>query len=177
MIDLRHGDCLSVLADMPENSIDAVVTDPPYELGFMGKSWDASGVAFSADTWRLVWRVLKPGAHMVAFGAPKNYHRLACAIEDAGFEIRDSLMWVFGTGFPKSYDTAQGIEKLLTTGKARRPDRDLGLSRDRFSGSVEGKLISDTGGKLPLTTDAAREWQGWGTALKPAYEQIGRAHV
>ena len=102
--NLISGDCLSVLAELPESSIDAVVTDPPYELGFMGKSWDASGVAFSPDTWRLVWRVMKPGAHLVAFGAPKNYHRLACAIEDAGFEIRDSLMWVFGSGFPKSHN-------------------------------------------------------------------------
>jgi len=101
---LRAGDCLEILASLPENSIDAVVTDPPYELGFMGKSWDASGIAFCHDTWRLIWRVLKPGGHMVAFGAPKNYHRLACAIEDAGFEIRDSLMWVFGTGFPKSHN-------------------------------------------------------------------------
>lgn len=103
-VTLHAGDCLEVLAALAENSIDAVVTDPPYELGFMGKSWDASGIAFCADTWRLVWRVLKPGAHLVAFGAPKNYHRLACAIEDAGFEIRDSLMWVFGSGFPKSHN-------------------------------------------------------------------------
>lgn len=101
---LHAGDCLEVLVSMPERSVDAVVTDPPYELGFMGKSWDASGVAFSHETWRLVWRVMKPGAHLVAFGAPKNYHRLACAIEDAGFEIRDSLMWVTGQGFPKSHN-------------------------------------------------------------------------
>ena len=79
MISLHHGDCLEVLASLPENSIDAVVTDPPYELGFMGKSWDASGIAFCPDTWVKVLRVLKPGGHMVAFGAPKNYHRLACA--------------------------------------------------------------------------------------------------
>jgi site-specific DNA-methyltransferase (adenine-specific) len=107
-IRLHEGDCLVVLAGMAEDSVDAVVTDPPYELGFMGKSWDASGIAFSADTWRQVLRVMKPGAHLVAFGAPKNYHRLACAIEDAGFEIRDSLMWVFGTGFPKSLNVGEG---------------------------------------------------------------------
>lgn len=108
MIDIRHGDCLAVMKDIPENSIDAVVTDPPYELGFMGKSWDASGIAFCPNTWREVLRVMKPGAHLVAFGAPKNYHRLACAIEDAGFEIRDSLMWVFGSGFPKSHNIGDG---------------------------------------------------------------------
>jgi DNA modification methylase len=105
-IRLHEGDCLVVLAGMAEDSVDAVVTDPPYELGFMGKSWDASGIAFSPDTWRQVLRVMKPGAHLVAFGAPKNYHRLACAIEDAGFEIRDSLayLWSFGVGFPKSHN-------------------------------------------------------------------------
>ena len=108
MTQLLSGDCREVMRGLPESSIDAVVTDPPYELGFMGKSWDASGVAFSADTWREVLRVMKPGAHLVAFGAPKNYHRLACAIEDAGFETRDSLMWVFGTGFPKSLNVGEG---------------------------------------------------------------------
>lgn len=173
MITVHNGDCLDVLASLPEFSIDAVVTDPPYELGFMGKSWDASGVAFSPDTWRQVMRVLKPGGHMVAFGAPKNYHRLACAIEDAGFEVRDSLMWVFGSGFPKSYNVGQSIEKLQTIGKARRPDRDLGgLSRDRYSGDVEGKLFSDTGGAVEYTTKDGKKWEGWGTALKPAYEPI-----
>lgn len=112
-VNLLAGDCLEVLAGLPADSIDAVVTDPPYELGFMGRSWDASGVAFSPDTWREVLRVLKPGGHMVAFGAPKNYHRLACAIEDAGFEIRDSLMWVFGTGFPKSHNLDGGLGTAL----------------------------------------------------------------
>ena len=108
---LYGGDCLDILDTLPDNSIDAVVTDPPYELGFMGKSWDASGIAFCPQTWATVMRVLKPGGHMVAFGAPKNYHRLACAIEDAGFELRDSLMWVFGTGFPKSLDVSKAIDK------------------------------------------------------------------
>jgi hypothetical protein len=97
---------------------------------------------------------------------------MACAIEDAGFEIRDQIMWLYGTGFPKSHDVAQNIEKMHTTGKARRECRELGLTRNRFSGTVEGTLIADTGGKVPLSTEAAKKWQGYGTALKPAHEPI-----
>jgi site-specific DNA-methyltransferase (adenine-specific) len=138
---LHAGDCLEVLASLPENSIDAVVTDPPYHFtsivkrfgspdaapaqfgsdgafarasrGFMGKEWDGGDIAFRPDTWALIWRVLKPGGHMVAFGAPKNYHRLACAIEDSGFEIRDCLQWIFGTGFPKSHNLEGGLGTAL----------------------------------------------------------------
>jgi DNA modification methylase len=179
MINLHHGDCLEVLASMPENSIDAVVTDPPYELGFMGKSWDASGIAFCPDTWRLLWRVMKPGAHLVAFGAPKNYHRLACAIEDAGFEIRDSLMWVFGTGFPKSANVSKQIDK------AAGAERDLkripyssqqlnckdGQNERPWMQKAKEAGYHELPGDDPVT-DAAKEWDGWGTALKPAYEPI-----
>jgi len=188
MITVHNGDCLDVLASLPKCSIDAVVTDPPYELGFMGKSWDASGVAFSPDTWRQVMRVLKPGGHMVAFGAPKNYHRLACAIEDAGFEIRDSLMWVFGQGFPKSQDVSKAIDKAAgaereIVGPKFRPD-----GKTMASAAPNGPGGNFTGDDRPWkhdpaavlrnqsitapATDAAREWQGWGTALKPAYEPI-----
>lgn len=156
--------------------------------GFMGKQWDTGETAFAREFWGEVWRVLKPGGHVVAFSGTRTYHRLAIAIEEAGrwvekdgkriwletnFEIRDQLAWCYGQGFPKSHDAAQSIEKLLTTGKSRRPDRDLGgLSRDRFSGSEEGTLIANTGGKLELTTPEARQWQGWGTALKPSWEPI-----
>ena len=167
------GDCRERLSELPESSVDSIVCDPPYELGFMGKSWDASGIAYSLDVWKAAFRALKPGGHLLAFSGTRTYHRMVVAIEDAGFEIRDQLAWVYGSGFPKSHDVAQSIEKLQTTGKARRPDRDLGgLPRNRFSGSVEGKLIADTGGKVELTTEAAKQWQGWGTALKPAWEPI-----
>lgn len=149
---IQHGDCRVLLPTLEAESVDAVVTDPPYHLtagkkggagdasvnlnspagraritaGFMGMKWDGGGVAFDPETWAAVLRVMKPGAHLVAFGGTRTYHRLACAIEDAGFEIRDQLAWVYGSGFPKGTD------------KAKIPD----------------------------------EWKGWNTALKPAWEPI-----
>ena len=110
-VDLRLGDSLELLATLEAGSIDAVVTDPPYELGFMGKAWDSSGIAYSVDLWRAVLRVLKPGGHLLAFGGTRTSHRMTCAIEDAGFEIRDSLQWLYGTGFPKSLDVSKAIDK------------------------------------------------------------------
>jgi len=95
------GDCLEEMKKLPDKSIDAIVTDPPYELAFMGKKWDASGIAYNVDMWGECLRVLKPGGHLLAFGGARTYHRMACAIEDAGFEIRDSIHWVYGSGFRK----------------------------------------------------------------------------
>ena len=117
-VQLHLGDCLEVLAGLPENSVDTCITDPPYELGFMGKKWDSSGIAFQPETWQAVFRVLKPGAILLAFGGTRTYHRIACAIEDAGFEIRDTIAWVYGSGFPKSYDISKGIDKFNKTGNA-----------------------------------------------------------
>ena len=108
---IYHGDNRQILPTLAENSIDAIVTDPPYELGFMGKSWDASGVAFDPATWREALRVLKPGGHLIAFSGSRTYHRMAVAIEDAGFEIRDQIMWIYGSGFPKSHNVSKGIDK------------------------------------------------------------------
>lgn len=110
-ITLIHGDCLDVLCGMPECSVDSVVTDPPYELGFMGEAWDSTGVAFQPSTWEAVKRVCKPGAMLLAFGGTRTHHRLAVAIEDAGWEIRDCVMWVYGSGFPKSLDIGKAIDK------------------------------------------------------------------
>jgi len=108
---LLHGDCRDQLATIPDNSIDAIVTDPPYELGFMGKSWDASGIAYNPTVWTECLRVLKPGGHLLAFSGSRTYHRMAVAIEDAGFQIRDQIMWVYGSGFPKSLDISKAIDK------------------------------------------------------------------
>lgn len=161
-----HGDCLEVLAELPDASVDAVVTDPPYELGFMGKGWDASGIAYRVDLWAEALRVLKPGGHLLAFGGTRTWHRLACAIEDAGFEVRDSIAWMYGSGFPKSLDVSKAIDKAA------------GAEREVVGKGHSGKTaIWAPGGMgdFDLTapaTDAAREWSGWGTALKPAHEPI-----
>lgn len=105
------GDCRFVLPDLSSCSVDSVVTDPPYELGFMGKGWDRSGIAYDVNVWRECLRVLKPGGHLLAFGGSRTYHRLACAIEDAGFEIRDQIQWIYGSGFPKSLDVSKAIDR------------------------------------------------------------------
>lgn len=122
-ITIYHGDCREVLPSLPANSIESIVTDPPYELGFMGKKWDSTGIAFDVDVWRECLRVLKPGGHLLSFGGTRTYHRMVCAIEDAGFEIRDQIDWLYGSGFPKSLDVAKTIDKRggisISTPKAK----------------------------------------------------------
>lgn len=112
MIDLRQGDCKEVLKSLPDNSVDSIVTDPPYELGFMGKSWDSTGIANDATMWSECLRVLKPGGHLLAFSGTRTYHRMASAIEDAGFEVRDMIEWVYGSGFPKSLSIGKAVNSL-----------------------------------------------------------------
>jgi DNA modification methylase len=237
---LRQGDCLHLLRRIATASIDAVVTDPPYELGFMGRAWDASGIAYSVQLWAEILRVLKPGGHLLAFGATRTYHRMTCAIEDAGFEVRDCLQWIYGTGFPKSLDVSKAIDKMggintaafkveladavLSSGMTRgeidaacgftmrfdtpyekdpgnwgsslpSPEkwtviaRVLGMDAGRWSALVNRVWRGRAGDALdddlrafgqnyertekgePVHT-AARQWAGWGTALKPAHEPI-----
>jgi site-specific DNA-methyltransferase (adenine-specific) len=169
---IYHGDCLEVLRALPDASVDAVVTDPPYELGFMGKGWDASGIAYRVDLWAEALRVLKPGGHLLAFGGTRTWHRLACAIEDAGFEVRDSIAWMYGSGFPKSLDVSKAIDKAA--GAERET---LSVIPDRWAGkgNVLQRSTQAPADSVAITapaTDAAREWSGWGTALKPAHEPI-----
>jgi DNA modification methylase len=246
------GDCLNVLPTLDADSVDAIVTDPPYHLGFMGKAWEGGDVSFRAETWVAVLRVAKPGAHLVAFGGTRTFHRLTCAIEDAGWEIRDCLSWLYGSGFPKSLDVSKALDK-------RRDDRAevlcvtawIRAARDRanltnadldaafgfhgmaghwtsnasqpevptldqwahlmtvlrvddvpadiqrlavelngmkgqpgeawFRREVTGRdnkgaaIWGSCDGEYAITTpatDAAKQWQGWGTALKPAWEPI-----
>ncbi len=193
---LLKGDCLETLKQLEDNSIDAVLCDPPYHLqsivkrfsaedakesqygkdglfqraskGFMGKSWDGGDIAFRTDVWRECYRVLKPGGHLVAFGGTRTIHRITCAIEDSGFEIRDQLNWLYFSGFPKSrnisldIDKAAGKAETLTGGycygtvdKIRRPKLDN---------------VGDGAPKHTPTSEDAKKWEGWGTALKPAAE-------
>ena len=188
MIELLLGDCRERLKDLPDCSVDSIVTDPPYELGFMGKSWDSTGVAYDVAVWAECLRVLKHGGHLLAFGGSRTYHRLAVAIEDAGFQIRDQIMWVYGSGFPKSLNVSKSIEGLLTTGSANKTafkhlageqvDRgNWGIAKQQFTHGQRDKNYDETAsatvlGKLEPTTDEAKQWDGWGTALKPAHEPI-----
>jgi|LakMenEpi03Aug12_release.lakeMendotaPanAssembly.Ray.scaffolds.fasta_scaffold41471_11 DNA modification methylase len=214
-VRLYLGDCIEVLREMEAESVDAVVCDPPYGLGFMGKEWDGPGRSFferkpargntfdhvggnhnptsSADAsrtravenarfaaWCETWarealRVLKPGGHLLAFGGTRTFHRLTCGIEDAGFEVRDCLSWLYGSGFPKSLDVSKAIDKAA--GAEREVVGEYAVTRDLTRNGRKGdEAISPVpvhGTTVTLTapaTDAAREWQGWGTALKPAWE-------
>ncbi|AMS02143.1 methyltransferase [Mycobacterium phage Xeno] len=225
-VTLYHGDCLHVLAELPDRSVDAVVCDPPYGLEFMGKEWDApwrktsashararerraaelddpvkgkyirAGVnAYEAgkpfQQWCAQWaaeclRVLKPGGHLLAFGGSRTWHRLAAAIEDAGFEVRDSIAWLYGSGFPKSLDVSKAIDKAAgaereVVGPKRYPDGkthieawpggENGHEGWQRPGAPKGEARGARNLTAPATSDAAK-WQGWGTALKPAFEPI-----
>ena len=173
--EIRLGDCLEVMATLPENSVDTCITDPPYELGFMGKKWDSSGIAFQPETWQAVYRVLKPGALLLAFGGTRTYHRMVCAIEDAGFEIRDTIAWIYGSGFPKSYDISKGIDKQAgaereVVGKYESPENTSGGKGRKFCHG--GQPLDGLPVITAPSTPAAQLWHGWGTALKPAMELI-----
>lgn len=168
---LIESDCIKALRQMEDNSIDSIVTDPPYELGFMGKSWDATGIAFDIDVWAECLRVLKPGGHLLAFSGSRTYHRMAVAIEDAGFEIRDQIMWIYGSGFPKSKNIALSIDKgegLSNRGRAI-PTASLYQASDT---EEKNKLTSNKVPPYEARTESAKSWVGWGTALKPAHEPI-----
>lgn len=123
MNQIIQGDCREQLKTLPDNSVDAIITDPPYELGFMGKSWDASGIAYNVDLWKECLRVLKPGGHLLAFSGTRTYHRMTCAIEDAGFEVRDFITWAYGQGFPKSLNVFKQIKKKCTCGNMEEYER------------------------------------------------------
>jgi len=170
---LHHGDCLEVLKTMADNSVDSIVTDPPYGLSFMGKKWDYD--VPSVEVWAECLRVLKPGGHLLAFAGTRTQHRMAVRIEDAGFEIRDMIAWVYGSGFPKSLDVSKAIDKAAGAERecigrkksARDCPRREGWERPHH-------LDPDSNSKFITApaTDAAKQWQGWGTALKPALEPI-----
>ena len=141
--NLFKGDSRQVLPLMKDNSIDSVVCDPPYELGFMGKSWDSTGVANDVNLWKEVLRVLKPGGHLLSFGGSRTYHRMAVAIEDAGFEIRDQIMWVYGSGFPKSLNIGKQLDEWKGWGTALKPAHEpIVLARKPFEGTVANNVLT-----------------------------------
>ena len=204
---LCRGDSLHFLRDQPANRYDSIVTDPPYALvsiskrfgadnaapvkvskggtgayarassGFMGKKWDTGETAFAVEFWQECLRVLKPGGHVVAFGGTRTYHRLAVAIEDAGFEIRDMLQWIYGSGFPKSHDVSKGIDRaagatreVISQGEpVKRMIPGADQAKDGWD-KTNGREFVPTVSKA--ATPEAAEWEGWGTALKPACEPI-----
>lgn len=211
---LYHGSMLDMLEAIEPNSIDSIITDPPYGLtsitkrfgkensapaqygkdgafnrlskGFMGKEWDGSGIEYNIETWQKCYEVLKPGGYLLAFGGSRTYHRIACAIEDAGFEIRDCIMWLYGSGFPKSYNIGKQIEaKVLFNDASGRSQKKLNgkkveanmwLHHLSYEQGVEkkdySKLATEKVIDVEYTTDLGKQWQGWGTCLKPAYEPI-----
>ncbi len=253
---LYYGNMLDLLEVIDKESIDSIITDPPYELNFMSKNWDNSGIAFQPSTWQKCYEVLKPGGYLLAFGGSRTFHRITCAIEDAGFEIRDTIMWLYGSGFPKSMDISKQIDKKadnnnevikakeelgkwLKEKRGNRPQKEIskyfpsktgGLTGcvanwekgynlptweiwvklkeildldDRYDYLIEGRpsnyieaereVIGTKKGVGCFTndehytvggtkandyditipsTDLAKQWQGWGTALKPSFEPI-----
>ena len=177
---LLLGNCLDKLKELDDNSIDSIVTDPPYGLSFMGKKWDYD--VPSQEVWDECMRVLKPGGYLLSFAGSRTYHRMAVRIEDAGFEIRDQIMWIYGSGFPKSHDVGKNIEKRKVGGiknlkqvgtkqgiKVETGTSGYSYSKEYVAGkSMGGKQIS---GDIPVY-EITNDWEGWGTALKPAHEPI-----
>jgi DNA modification methylase len=147
MATLHHGDCLEVLRGMANDSVDSVVTDPPYGLSFMGKKWDYD--VPSEDIWRECLRVLKPGGHLLAFAGTRTQHRMAVRIEDAGFEIRDMIAWVYGSGFPKSLDVSKAIDKAAGAALAQCRCGVGFMNAERSGGITSRNTVGAQRGRAP----------------------------
>jgi hypothetical protein len=171
VVDLYNMDCRDAMSlFLPDNSVDAIVCDPPYGLAFMGKKWDydVPGV----DIWAECLRVLKPGGHLLAFAGTRTQHRMAVRIEDAGFEIRDMIAWVYGSGFPKSLDVSKAIDKAAGAEREVMGRSENGARNGSVVGLGSARSMASEFNITAPATDAARQWQGWGTALKPALETV-----
>jgi DNA modification methylase len=203
-VRIEHGDMREVLARLIADgvTVQSIVSDPPYHLtaltpgtfghkkngdgtdrtqqanykrrGFMNQAWDGGDIAFQPDTWRLCYDLLPPGGHLLAFSGTRTYHRMVCAIEDAGFEIRDTIAWLYGSGFPKSHNVSKGIDKAAGAEREVIGDSPFAARKPNGSAGVNSVGLSGTSGSIITApaTDAARQWEGWGTALKPALEPI-----
>jgi site-specific DNA-methyltransferase (adenine-specific) len=170
--NINHADIYEWAKNYTGEPFDAVLCDPPYELGFMGKSWDSTGIAFNKDMWEAVFNILKPGGHLLAFSGSRTYHRMAVAIEDAGFEIRDMIEWVYGSGFPKSLNIGKAVDKIqgnerVVTGEYQTHD-------------IRNNALMDKKGSMTVqSTKGTSPYEGYGTALKPAHEPcvLARKHI
>jgi hypothetical protein len=177
---LYEGNMLDMLSEIEENSIDSIVTDPPYELNFMGKTWDKSGIAFQKETWEKCLSVLKPGGYLVAFGGSRTFHRIACAIEDAGFEIREIISWIYGSGMPKSMniglaiDKRNGVDGEIIGYRNHQDFNAVGQYQNQISGINKrsfGQMSNVERIDTPIYK-STNEFDDWWTGLKPAYEPI-----
>lgn len=164
---LLNKDCYEAIKDMKDNSIDAIITDPPYDINFMGKGWDKNSLITNVDFWKECLRVLKHGGHLLAFGHSRTSHRMVSAVEEAGFDIRDTIMWIYGSGFPKSHNVGKAVDKKL--GNERKTIGDNPNHRESDALFELGFQGGKGDGKL---TKGNSEWEGWGSALKPAHEPI-----
>ncbi len=166
---INHANIKEWARDYDGEPFDAILCDPPYELGFMGKSWDSSGIAFDTEMWSDLFRHIKPGGHLLAFSGSRTYHRMACAIEDAGFEIRDMIEWVYGSGFPKSLNIGKAVDKLKGNKRETVGEYKTLSPGDvwRINGDFGGESVDQSTRGI---TKGNSEWEGWGTALKPAHE-------
>ena len=167
---LINSDCIKEMEKLINNGvqIDSIVTDPPYHLTFMGKEWDGGDIAFRKETWELCFKLLKPGGHLLAFSGSRTYHRMAVAIEDAGFEIRDQMMWLYGSGFPKSLNIGKAVDKKQGNDRVAVGERTRNIKP--FDDDNGWNSNNTTGNHI--YTKGNSEWEGWGTALKPAHEPI-----
>lgn len=167
--NLLLGNCLDEMKKLASNSVDAIITDPPYGLKFMGKKWDYD--VPSIEIWVEALRVLKPGGHLLSFGGTRTYHRMVINIEDAGFEIRDQIQWLYGTGFPKSHNIGKAIDKTVGAVREIIGQRDVGpdFTGNNFNNDSGARRIQEV---TVAASDLAKEWETWGTALKPANEPI-----
>lgn len=172
-IILHNSDCYETLKGLADNSVDAIITDPPYDIGFMGKGWDKKSLITNVDFWKECLRVLKHGGHLLAFGHSRTSHRMVSAVEDAGFEIRDTIMWIYGSGFPKSHNVGKAVDKKL--GNERKKIGEVtthDIRGNALMESVDDKTKKKISSMTYEITSGNSEWEGWGSALKPAHEPI-----